>query len=110
MGAWRWIGPGFRPCTFIGFSVDDESPAYPLSCKYLPSPCPGWEKHAGSLEALRVTRPEAVDLASNIKRTLMQRGPSERTPLFPAFDRDGREASAEKKPGDEEAILRNGGR
>ncbi len=36
-----------------------------MSCESLAKPWPEWEKHAGSLEALRVTRPEAVVLAGN---------------------------------------------
>ena len=67
LGAWVWIGPGFLPCTVRGVSVDDESPVYPLSCEYLASPRPESEKHAGSLEAFRVTRPEAVDLVGKLR-------------------------------------------
>src|SRR5271157_4156469 len=65
LGAWSWSGPGFLPGTSRGFSVDDDFQAYPLSCESLPKPSPEWEKHAGSLEALRVTRPKAVVLAGN---------------------------------------------
>ena len=55
----------FLPGTDRGFSVDDEFQAHPMSCESLAKRRPEWEKHAGSLEALRVTRPEAVDLAGN---------------------------------------------
>src|SRR5512135_3418431 len=63
LGAWSWSGPSFLPGTGRGFSVDDDFQAYPLSCESLPKPSREWDKHAGSLEALRVTRPEAVVLA-----------------------------------------------
>jgi len=68
LGAWSWSGPGLLPGTDRGFSVDDEFQAYPLSCENFPKPSPVWERHAGSLEALRVTRPETVDLVSIKKR------------------------------------------
>ena len=65
LGAWSWSGPSFLPGTGRGFSVDDDFQAYPLSCESLPKPGRKWDKHAGSLEVLRVTRPEAVVLAGN---------------------------------------------
>ena len=63
LGARSWSGPGFLPGTGRGFSIDNGFPACPLTCESLPKPWLEWEKHAGSLEALRVTRPEAVGLA-----------------------------------------------
>jgi hypothetical protein len=63
LGAWSRSGPGSLTVRGIGFSVDDEFPACPLSPESLPKPSQVGEKHAGSLEALWVTRPKAVGLA-----------------------------------------------
>ena len=65
LGAWSWSGPWLFTGAVRGFSIDDEFLAYPLACEGLPEPRSRMGKHAGSLEALRVTRPKAVVLAGN---------------------------------------------
>ncbi|MGA2702944.1 MAG: hypothetical protein ABSH35_17850 [Isosphaeraceae bacterium] len=64
LGAWNRSGLSFLTPLSIGFSGDHESSAF----LYPRRPSQSWyrlrKKHAGSLEALRVTRPEAVDSVS----------------------------------------------
>jgi len=64
LGAWNRSGLSFLTPLSIGFSGDHESSAF----LYHRRPSQSWyrlrKKHAGSLEALRVTRPEAVDSVS----------------------------------------------
>ena len=65
LGAWSWSGPGLLPVLRIGIPGDGKYPARPPSPCSPPKGCTGsGKKHAGSLEALRVTRPEAEDLVS----------------------------------------------
>src|SRR5271157_3141394 len=64
LGAWNRSGLSFLTPLSIGFSGDHESSAF----LYHRRPSQSWYrlrmKHARSLEALRVTRPEAVDSVS----------------------------------------------
>ena len=69
LGAWSWSGPGFSQAPAEAsplMRIQGSSNVMRESCQALTR----MEKHAGSLEALRVTRPEAVVLAGNNAITL----------------------------------------